>query len=166
MVIFHILFVGLLSCLVMDLWQRLVKLTYGINPSDWGVIGRWLIMLILKQKVLNPNIENEKPYKNELIIGQGFHHPTLYSDSCYVDEVNLINMKKFEGKFDCTAKFRYRQADVPVSIEFIGEDILVTFKEDVRAVTPGQAAVFYSGDECLGGGFIKEAYKNNEKRKY
>ncbi|MDA9171139.1 DUF2938 domain-containing protein [Alphaproteobacteria bacterium] len=86
MVIFHILFVGLLSCLVMDLWQRLVKLTYGINPSDWGVIGRWLIMLILKQKVLNPNIENEKPYKNELIIGWIFHYfvAILYSLAFFI----------------------------------------------------------------------------------
>ena len=64
MVILHIVFVGIFSCLVMDLWQRLVKLTYGINPSDWGIIGRWLIMLILKQKIYNPNIEKEKSYEN------------------------------------------------------------------------------------------------------
>ena len=74
MIILHILFVGIFSCLVMDLWQRLVKLTYGINPSDWGIIGRWLIMLILKQKIYNPNIEKEKSYKNELIIGWVFHY--------------------------------------------------------------------------------------------
>jgi tRNA-specific 2-thiouridylase len=104
--------------------------------------------------------------KNELYVGQGFHHPVLYTDSCFVEEINLINMKKFSGKFECTAKFRYRQSDVPVYIEFINDDILVTFKEDVRAVTPGQAAVFYDGDVCLGGGFIKEAYKNGVKRKY
>lgn len=103
---------------------------------------------------------------NELFVGQGFHHPTLYTDSCYVEDVNLINMEKFEGKLECTAKFRYRQSDVPVYIEFQGDNIIVTFKEDVRAVTPGQAAVFYDSDICLGGGFIKEAYKNNEKRKY
>ena len=71
---FHIILVGLLSCLVMDLWQRLLKLTYGINPSDWKIIGRWFIYLILKQKLYNPNIENEKPYKNELMIGWVFHY--------------------------------------------------------------------------------------------
>jgi tRNA-specific 2-thiouridylase len=104
--------------------------------------------------------------KNELIVGQGFHHPVLYSDSCYVEEINMINLPKFEGKMDVSAKFRYRQQDVPVSIEYVGDDILVSFKEDVRAVTPGQAAVFYDGEVCLGGGFIKEAYKDNKKRKY
>ena len=74
MVILHILFVGIFSCLVMDLWQRLVKLTYGINPSDWGIVGKWLIMLILKRKIYNPNIEKEKSYENELIIGWIFHY--------------------------------------------------------------------------------------------
>ena len=71
---FHIIIVGLLSCLVMDLWQRLLKLTYGINPSDWKIIGRWFIYLVLKQKVYNPNIENEEPYENELLIGWIFHY--------------------------------------------------------------------------------------------
>ena len=71
---FHIIVVGLLSCLAMDLWQRLLKLTYGINPSDWRIIGRWFIYVILKQKIYNPNIENEKSFKNELLIGWIFHY--------------------------------------------------------------------------------------------
>ena len=70
---FHIIVVGLLSCLAMDLWQRFLKLTYGINPSDWRIIGRWFIYVILKQKIYNPNIENEKPFKKELLIGWIFH---------------------------------------------------------------------------------------------
>lgn len=104
--------------------------------------------------------------KNELIVGQGFHHPTLYSDSCLVEEVNLINIGKFEGVKECTAKFRYRQRDHAVSMEYIGDELMVTFKEDVRAVTPGQAAVFYDGEVCMGGGFIKEVYKDGQRRKY
>ena len=103
---------------------------------------------------------------NDLIVGQGFHHPTLYSDSCLVEDVNLLNIGKFEGEMHCTAKFRYRQQDHAVIIKYVGEELLVTFKEDVRAVTPGQAAVFYQGEVCLGGGFIKEVYKNKEIRKY
>ncbi len=104
--------------------------------------------------------------KNELIIGQGFHHPTLYSDSCYVEDVNLINHDEFDNKFVYTAKFRYRQKDTEVRIKHVGKDLLITFLEDVRAVTPGQAAVIYQDDRCLGGGFIKEVYKNNQIRKY
>ncbi len=118
---------------------------YGNEP--WFVIGKDL-------------------KKNELIIGQGFHHPTLYSDSCLIDDVNLINHDEFDNKFIYTAKFRYRQADTKVTIKHIGDNLLITFLEDVRAVTPGQAAVIYQDDRCLGGGFIKEVYKDNKKRKY
>jgi tRNA-specific 2-thiouridylase len=111
--------------------------------------------------VIGKDLEN-----NKLIIGQGFHHPTLYSDSCLVEEVNLINLDKFDGVLECTAKFRYRQSDNDVTIEYQGDNLFVTFKDDVRAVTPGQAAVFYQGDVCLGGGFIKEVYKNKKVRQY
>jgi tRNA-specific 2-thiouridylase len=111
--------------------------------------------------VIGKNLET-----NELIVGQGFHHPTLYSDSCLVEDVNFINIDKFEGEMTCTAKFRYRQADQNVTISFQGEDLLVQFDQDVRAITPGQAAVFYEGDVCLGGGFIKEAYKDGKTRQY
>ena len=104
--------------------------------------------------------------KNELIVGQGFHHPTLYSDSCLVEDVNLINIGKFEGIKECTAKFRYRQRDHAITMEYVNDELMVKFKEDVRAVTPGQAAVFYDGEVCLGGGFIKEVYKDGQKRKY
>ncbi len=104
--------------------------------------------------------------KNELIVGQGFHHETLYSDSCIVDDVNLINLDHFEGEMKCTAKFRYRQQDNDVTIRFVDNNLVVSYPQGVRAVTPGQAAVFYDGDVCLGGGFIKEVYKDNKKRKY
>ncbi len=118
---------------------------YGNEP--WFVIGKDLT-------------------KNELIVGQGFHHETLYADSCLIDDVNLINHDKFDNKFVYTAKFRYRQADTEVTIKHVGDELLVTFLEDVRAVTPGQACVIYQDDRCLGGGFIKEVYKNKELRKY
>ena len=118
---------------------------YGNEP--WFVIGKDL-------------------EQNQLIIGQGFHNPTLYSDSCLVEDVNLINHDEFDNKYIYTAKFRYRQADTEVKIKHVGENLLITFLDNVRAVTPGQAAVIYQGERCLGGGFIKEVYKNKEKRKY
>ena len=118
---------------------------FGNEP--WFVIGKDLI-------------------KNELIVGQGFHHETLYSDMCIVDDVNLINIPKFEGVKKCTAKFRYRQQDNDVEIEFQGDELVVRYPQKVRAVTPGQACVFYDGDTCIGGGFIKEVYNEGNKRKY
>ncbi|MGD9910064.1 MAG: tRNA 2-thiouridine(34) synthase MnmA [Candidatus Izemoplasmatales bacterium] len=104
---------------------------------------------------------------NTLFVGQGIDHPQLFSDECTVEDVNWIPKDRFVGTMDITAKFRYRQADVPVSITWIDEDrIHVQFKELVRAVTPGQACVFYDKDICLGGGTINEVFFENKKRPY
>ena len=65
------------------------------------------------------------------------------------------------------AKFRYRQEDNPVTIEYINSDKMkVIYSKGVRAVTPGQAVVLYDGEVCLGGGIIDEVYFNEERRKY
>ena len=111
--------------------------------------------------VIGKNIE-----ENILYVGQGFHHPYVYSDMCIVTDLNWIN-ERFEDKLECTAKFRYRQKDVDVLLEWMNElTIKVHFKQPVRAITPGQAAVFYQGEVCLGGGFIDSAYFKGEKRHY
>ena len=68
------------------------------------------------------------------------------------------------NKFTCTAKFRYRQPDTEVDVEILEDDkVKVVYKNPVRAVTPGQAVVFYDGDVCLGGAIIDEVYKDGEK---
>jgi tRNA-specific 2-thiouridylase len=105
--------------------------------------------------------------ENVLLVGQGFHHPDLYSDSCLVEEVNWIPQKAFSETLDCTAKFRYRQKDTPVRLTWVGEKKLrVEYPTKVRAVTPGQAAVFYSGEICLGGGTIDQVFMGSEQRSY
>ncbi len=105
--------------------------------------------------------------ENILYVEQGFDHPYVYSDSCIVMDVNWIDTIKFNGELNCTAKFRYRQKDVDVTIKWIDDNtLIVNFHESVRAVTPGQAAVFYDDEVCLGGGFIDSAYFDGEKRQY
>ena len=57
--------------------------------------------------------------------------------------------------------------DNPISVEYVNEnEIIVKYPQGVKSVTPGQACVFYLGDECLGGGIIKEVRKNNKKLWY
>ena len=88
----------------------------------------------------------------------------LISDSCIIDTVNFNSDKR---PIDCTAKFRYRQPDNDVSLEYLDNgEILVKYPQGVKAVTPGQACVIYDGEECLGGGIIKEVRKNGEKLWY
>ena len=72
--------------------------------------------------------------------------------------LNFISDVPKEGAH-INAKFRYRQEDKGVTIHFIGEDeIELIFDEPYKAVTPGQAAVLYDGDVCLGGGLIDHTY--------
>ncbi len=88
----------------------------------------------------------------------------LYSDEAIIEDVNWINKPSTN---ELTAKFRYRQKDVKIFIEHIdNKTVIVKYPEMVKAVTPGQACVFYDNDECLGGGFIKEVHKNGQKLKY
>jgi len=105
--------------------------------------------------------------QNVLLVEQGFHHDTLYSTSLHASKVNWIASEKPTGRFNCTAKFRYRQKDSPVTVEWLSEThIRVEFAEPVRANTPGQAVVFYDGDRCLGGATIDEIFKNDVKLDY
>ena len=102
--------------------------------------------------------------KNILYIADSTKEDYLLSDSCLIDNVNLLTDEKIEK---CSAKFRYRQPDNDVTLEYLDNgNILVKYPQMVKSVTPGQACVLYNGEECIGGGIIKEVYKNNEKIKY
>ena len=104
--------------------------------------------------------------KNELIVGQGHDSIYLESNWCIATDFNWI-CDSLEENHEYTAKFRYRQKDIPVTIEYLDENrIKVMYPGLCRAVTPGQAVVFYDGEICLGGAIIDTVYYNEERRKY
>ena len=86
MEIFHVVIIGIASCVVMDLWQRLLKLLYSINPSDWSVVGRWFVLVVSDRQIYNPTIDQVAPIKNELMIGWIVHYSVaiLYSIFFYI----------------------------------------------------------------------------------
>ena len=100
---------------------------------------------------------------NILYVAIGEDNPYLYSDSCIIDTVNF-NCDLRPTK--CTAKFRYRAQDYPVSLEYLDNGEIRVSYDNIKAVTPGQACVFYDGEKCIGGGIIKEVCKNQEKLWY
>src|SRR5438067_11084046 len=79
----------------------------------------------------------------------------LYSQSLLVRRTNLISTDDLREPMRVSVKIRHRHEPAPAMIEKTGADeILVTFDQPQRAVTPGQAAVFYNEDVVVGGGWI------------
>ena len=114
----------------------------GIKGED--DCGRWFVV----KKDLQNNI---------LYVSHGDESP-LYSKSCEVSGFNWIPQKPQAREFTCTAKFRYRQPDQEVCVRVKDDTSLhIEFAEKQRAVTEGQYAVLYQGENCLGGGVIESA---------
>ena len=104
---------------------------------------------------------------NTLFVGQGFDHPALYADRLDASDIHFTTNEAKPAEFTCTAKFRYRQKDTPVTVRMTDDShVEVIFDQPVRAITPGQAVVFYDGDECLGGGTIDHAYQAQKVLQY
>ena len=102
--------------------------------------------------------------KNILYVAFGDENKYLYSYSALITDINYLSDKR---PSKCTAKFRYRQPDIDVNIEYLDDSIKVLYPQGVKAVTPGQACVLYLNDECIAGGRIEEIYdKNNNKISY
>ena len=100
MEILNIVIIGIISCLAMDIWQRLLKIMYDINPSDWAIVGRWYILLISKAKIYNPIIEEVPPIKNELRIGWVVHYTVAIMYSIFffmLLKYNFCNASIFNG---------------------------------------------------------------------
>ncbi len=90
--------------------------------------------------------------KNRVTVG---HESDLAMRSMRVGELNWVSIPRLDGSMRVKIKIRHRHEPASGSIEMMGnEQVLATFDEPARAVTPGQAAVFYDEDEVVGGGWI------------
>ena len=88
----------------------------------------------------------------QVVVGSDEH---LYSRTLRVRRINLISVDDLGEPMRVAVKIRHRHEPAPATIERAGDDeILVTFDEPQRAITPGQAAVFYDDDVVVGGGWI------------
>lgn len=121
----------------------------GDSPEPWFVIGK-------------------NQATNELIVGQGFDHPSLLSDRILISDVNFVRPELLEkSRIECTCKIRYRQKDIAcIYSRDVSGATYVEFPNYARAVTPGQSVVFYDGEECLGGATIDAAFWQGNKRQY
>lgn len=92
---------------------------------------------------------------NTLIVAQGHDHPSLYHCTLQAVDPHWVCGHAPQDSFACQARIRYRQTlqDCHVSLLDINT-LRVCFSHPQRAITPGQAVVFYQQDQCLGGGII------------
>ncbi|WP_246940697.1 tRNA 2-thiouridine(34) synthase MnmA [Bacillus pinisoli] len=105
--------------------------------------------------------------KNILFVEQGFHNELLYSDEITATNISWVTDQPVQDPLKCTAKFRYRQEDHGVTVHRLDDNnVRIVFDQPVRAVTPGQAVVFYQGDECLGGGTINDIFRESKELWY
>ncbi len=98
---------------------------------------------------------------NQLYVVQGETHPSLYSSGLTATGLNWISPAVPNEPLRCTAKFRYRQPDqeVTLTLRADGTTVDVAFAQPQKAITPGQAVVFYDGEVCLGGATIDQVHK-------
>ena len=94
--------------------------------------------------------------KNELLVVSGHDHPLLQKDRLRAADLSWVSGSAPDAAAACAAKTRYRQADAPCRISFPGAGVCeFRFEQAQWALTPGQSAVLYQGDVCLGGGVIQ-----------
>ncbi|MBN3534415.1 tRNA 2-thiouridine(34) synthase MnmA [Mycoplasma procyoni] len=101
---------------------------------------------------------------------QIFVAPASEKEWLISDQLDAINLNLNETNFNpnnLSAKFRYRQEDVPVSVELLpNNEIRVFYPQGSEAVTPGQQIVFYDGEQCIGGATINKIYRKNKQITY
>ncbi|MEH6590264.1 MAG: tRNA 2-thiouridine(34) synthase MnmA [Halioglobus sp.] len=110
------------------------KANHGDDP--WYVVGK--------------DLDN-----NILQVAQGNDHPALFKSVLNTGPVFWVSEENITDPLRAMAKIRYRQPDQPCQIIPTERGYRVEFDQPQRAITPGQSAVFYQGDLCLGGGVIE-----------
>lgn len=93
------------------------------------------------------------PYRNALVVGTA---DELGGNRLTANRVNWVSGEAPADAFDCQVKIRYKSKPVVARVTPVADDqIEVTFGQPMRDITPGQAAILYDGDVCLGGGIIQ-----------
>lgn len=145
-----------------------LKRTLGVNPVEGDFVDHEGSVLGRHQGIIHYTIGQRKGLgktfgkpmyvvhidseKNRVTLGP---NEDLFVDCFLVGDINLISIAELTEPMEVTVKARYTQAEVPAIISPGAQgSILVRFQEKQRAVTPGQAAVFYQGDVVVGGGKI------------
>lgn len=93
-----------------------------------------------------------RPETNEVVVGD---NTSVFQPKLYANQLNFMSIEDLDGEMPVIAKIRYSHQGAKAIIRKVGEDLLeCVFEEPQRAITPGQAVVFYENDYLVGGGSI------------
>ncbi|MEQ9403840.1 MAG: tRNA 2-thiouridine(34) synthase MnmA [Cyclobacteriaceae bacterium] len=98
--------------------------------------------------------------KNRVVLGT---FDELSRDGMYVNKLNMQKYESLDERKDTITKVRYNDAGTPAVIEQAGNTMKVFFGKGVSAIAPGQAAVFYEGEDVIGGGWINQSFNQMSK---
>ena len=158
-----------------DFLKRFIKFENGnIKDSEGNIVGTHPGALLFTQgqrQGLNVGGVKDKPELpwyvydksiklNEVYVCQGEFNNLLMSDGLLMEEMKWINNEMKLDKLDCEVQVRHRGKPVKCTAHFLEKGVEVLFSEKIRAIAPGQSAVLYKNNECLGGGIIAKALKD------
>lgn len=129
---------------VLGMHKGLYKYTIGQRKGIGVTIGEPLYVL---------KIDSET---NRLVVGT---EEGLFSKNLIAKEANWVGISYLDREMEVIAKIRYRHKGAEAKVAPLdGNKVEVRFKTPEKSVTPGQAVIFYKGDEVLGGGWIEEGF--------
>jgi len=101
----------------------------------------------------------KKDIKNNVIhVCQGVDNELLMNSGLFVEKINWINDIEYDLPMNCLVQVRHQHIPVECYLESNNDKIMLTFKDKIRAIAPGQSAVLYDNDICLGGGIINQTF--------
>jgi tRNA-specific 2-thiouridylase len=102
-------------------------------------------------------VTNILPDTNTVVLGP---EEELLQTKMSVRNINLQKFDQLEQATEALTKIRYKDPGALSTIQQVGDRIEVLFRSKVKAIAPGQSAVFYDGDDVIGGGFIEKTLEN------
>ena len=101
----------------------------------------------------------KKDIKNNIVyVCQGVDNELLFSSGLECEKISWINDNFQKDEFKCLVQIRHQHIPVNCKISHHKNKHIIKFSEDIRGVAPGQSAVFYDDNMCLGGGIISKAF--------
>ncbi|GAB1449742.1 tRNA 2-thiouridine(34) synthase MnmA [Bacteroidota bacterium] len=97
-----------------------------------------------------------RPDSNTVVLGR---EEDLKRRGMWVRNLNLSKFEKLDAPMEALTKVRYKDAGAMGMIEQEGDRMKVNFYSDVKGIAPGQSAVFYDGDDVIGGGWIQSSFE-------